>query len=95
VTLFCGGAGQAPSIRRRSVEIINVSRGYLRLRVGERTMKLSGEAMASGSPVNFYADLVSIKQWEDSTPVTDAERDEIVRELPEVARKRGWVLVIN
>ncbi len=77
------------------MEIIGMRRGWMRVAVGARTIRLTGEAMASGTPVAFYADLASIREWEDGTPVTAAERTEIVRELPEVARRAGWVLVID
>ncbi len=72
-----------------------MSRGWIHIAVGQRTIKLSGEMMPSGNPVHFYADLVSIRTWTDGTPVDDADKERIIRELPEAASQRGWTLIVN
>jgi hypothetical protein len=77
------------------MEIIGSTRSTIRIEVDGRTTTLTGEGMPPGGAVHFYADLASIRQWDDGTQITDAERERIVRELPETAGRSGFVVVID
>jgi hypothetical protein len=77
------------------MEIVSSTRAMLRVAMNGRTITLSGEGMPSGQAVDFYADLASIRSWDDGTPVSADDRHEIVTKLPEVARRKGFKLVID
>jgi Immunity protein 74 len=76
------------------MEIIGSTRSGLRISVDGRTISLTGEGMLQG-PVDFYADRASIRTWDDGAEVSAADRDRIVRELPGVAARKGFSLVID
>ena len=67
------------------MEIISASRGTMRVAVDGRTITLSGEGMPPGGAVDYYLDLASIRTWDDGEPVSEQDRERIIRELPEVA----------
>jgi len=76
------------------MEIIGSTWSSIRVRVGGRTTTLTGEGMPDGGPVHFCADLASIRSWENGIQITDAERDRIARELPGIASRTGFVVVV-
>jgi Immunity protein 74 len=86
-----------PDSRRRemSVEIIGSTRSSIRVRVGGKTTTLTGEGMPTGGAVHFYADRTSIMTWDNGFQITDSERDRIVRELPGIASRTGFVVVVD
>jgi Immunity protein 74 len=77
------------------MEIIGSTRSTIRIEVDGKTTTLTGEGMPPGGDVHFYADLASIRTWDDGTPITDAERERIVRELPETASRTGFIVVVD
>lgn len=72
-----------------------MNRGSIHIAVGGRTIRLTGEMMPSDNPVHFYADIKSIRTWDDGEPVSDTDRDLIIRDLPRFAQDRGLKLVLD
>lgn len=77
------------------MEIVASTRSFIRVSMNGKTVTLTGEGMPPGKDVDFYADLVSIINWDDGTPVSPQDRMTIVKDLPVVARRSGFKLVID
>lgn len=76
----------------KTIEIVESSRGWIRISVGTRTTRISGEGMAPGNDVHFYADIVSIRSWDDGEPILETDRNYIINHLPTVAGRDGFIL---
>jgi len=76
--------------------VVDMTPGSIRLRVGDRIVRIFGEAYlrGHGSP-DFVAGVSLIKAWEDGSPVTDADREAITRTLKESATARRMTLEIE
>ncbi len=77
------------------MEILNMSRGSIHVAMDDRTIRLTGEMMPSDNPVHFYADVKSIRTWDDGEPVSDDDRARIISDLPRFAKERGLTIVLD
>jgi hypothetical protein len=76
------------------VEIVDATRGHLRLERDGRTATVYGEFFAVGD-VDYYLERASITQWDDGAPMSLHDQEAIVRELPAVAIRSGLRVVIG
>jgi hypothetical protein len=97
-------AKQAPppetEVERLEIELA----GHLRLKsdtqleleVGGRPAWLPGEVLAriKGRPV-FRLDTSSSWHWSDGRPLADADRRRLLRELPGIGKRDGWILKLS
>ena len=73
--------------------ILEMTRGHIKLKVGERTVTIYGEALlpSSGEP-DFVCGRNSIKAWEpphEKEPLTEEARDQIIEMIrKELAEKK-------
>ena len=73
--------------------IFYLARGYVRLRVGDKTVRVLGERFLPrpDSP-NFVAGLSLVDAWEDGSPVSARDRESIADALRESFASRGTAL---
>jgi len=76
------------------MEIIRTTPSSIKVRVGDRVAKLTGESFARGygSP-DFIISSSSLEHWEaplEDIPVTDLERRQIIEFALVALRARGW-----
>ena len=73
--------------------IIETSRGYVKLAVGERRIQVYGEAYyPKDKPWYFLASGKSIRQWENGVPVAADEINLIKQTLEKDFQDKGWHL---
>lgn len=71
------------------MELVWESRGLVRAKVGDREIKVGGEALLAGNP-DFIIYAQYLKTWSDGTPLTEEERTEFLDDLVQEACRRGW-----
>lgn len=72
--------------------IVEWWRGHITLEIDNRRIRVGGEGYRPppGSPEpDFVVYLRTIKNWEDGTPVTEAERAAVLDEIRSAAAKSG------
>jgi hypothetical protein len=74
--------------------IIEVARGHIDLEVNGRKVTVGGEGSHYGEP-DFVVISKSIVHWADGSIITDNEREEIIRDLRESAKRRGLTIEVN
>ena len=79
------------------ISLTSLTRGEIRLRADDRTIKVFGELLdppkGSDSP-NFWTARNSIV-WDDGSPTTESEKDEVTRALHDYAREHGLIFEID
>jgi len=79
----------------RPDELIELTRAKARVRVGQRLATVWGEGYARGFGSPDFEAFRKQVEWDDGTPVTEEDRDRILRVLEEAARARKLRLEIN
>ena len=76
--------------------IVEVTRGMIRLAVGGREVQLEGELLnRSPDGPDFVVFSGMLKKWSDATPITDADRRQILDDLRVSARTKGLRIEIE
>lgn len=77
-------------------EVLNVSRGDVRLKYGNRHVRVLGEALMASAPgePSFVIYLNSLKTWEKPAEdaLTESDKDEIVAAIRKHFEDRGSVV---
>ena len=71
------------------MEIEWKNRGLVIATVGDRSVAIGGEALLDGDP-DFLVYAQYVKVWSDGSPLTDEEKVQLLDDLVEEARRRGW-----
>ena len=71
------------------LKIERVDRGSVIAVIGDRRVVIGGEALLEGDP-DFLVYAQYLKAWSDGTVLTEEEKVELLDELVEEARRRGW-----
>lgn len=61
----------------------------MHITVGEHSIVLIGDMTPDGSPAHFCTDLAACQQWDDGEPISDYDREMIIRNLRTAAWLRG------
>ena len=61
--------------------------------VGGRSLRVGGEVMEGHDP-DFLIYPDGIRTWSDGTPVSEAEKEQVLGDLVAEAARRGWVFEI-
>jgi Immunity protein 74 len=76
------------------MEIVWQNPGLVVARVGAKTLRVGGEALIEGD-THFVIYSRYITSWTDGSAISPDERDSILRDVVEEARKRGWNFVVQ
>jgi hypothetical protein len=71
------------------VQLDWVNRGLVVATINGRKIHIGGEALLAGDPdYVVYAGVIT--SWADGSPLTEEEKADILDEVVEEARRRGW-----
>lgn len=77
-------------------EVVNVSRGDIRLKCGDKQVRVLGEALMASAPTepSFVIYLNSLKNWEvpPDVALTETEKQDVVSAIRKHFQDRGSVV---
>jgi hypothetical protein len=76
-------------------ELMELTRGKARLRVGQRFATVWGEAYAPGYGSPDFVAFRKQVEWDDGTPVTEEDRERILGVLEDAARTQKFTVEIT